>query len=108
MPERLADLWDYAQQAHCDYSGVGCSKSERRLLNNLCRLHQEWLRDRKPQSPRGLQIDDHVKRRWTLNWQVARVRAFEDLVHIRGRTAIEPLDVLTVDEESARLDIGCR
>jgi hypothetical protein len=56
----------------------------RPLLNDLVRPRQHGRRDREAERLGGLHIDDQLERGRLLDGQVARLGAFEDLVHEVG------------------------
>jgi|RhiMethySRZTD1v2_1073278.scaffolds.fasta_scaffold969932_2 hypothetical protein len=55
-----------------------------RLLDYLVRTQQQFLRNRKPESPRGLEIDHQIEFRGLLNGKIARFCAAKDAVDVFG------------------------
>src|SRR5262249_47086525 len=58
---------------------------EHALLNDLVCPQQDGLGNRQPEVSGCLQIDDQLELRWVLDGQIRGLRAFENLVHVRGR-----------------------
>src|SRR5215831_13172267 len=56
--------------------------SPRGSLDHLVRQHQEMRGNGEPKGLGGLEVDDELELRGLLHWQVARLGAFEDFVHI--------------------------
>ena len=67
----------------------GCSQEsaaliEHGLLDDLCRLKQECLRDRQPKRLRCLQVDDEIEFCGLLDGEIGGLRAFQDTVDVPG------------------------
>jgi uncharacterized protein (TIGR00730 family) len=58
------------------------------LLNHLVRAKQQRLRDRNAERPGGLDIHRQLECGWTLDGQIGRLRALENLVDV-ARGALE-------------------
>ena len=59
------------------------------LFDHLIRPHQERLGNHQPEGLGGFQIDDELELGRLLNWEVAWIRAFQDLVDVdRGATVL--------------------
>src|SRR4051812_39283571 len=59
------------------------------LLDNLGGLLQDGLGDGEPQGLSGLQVDAELEPARLLDWEVSRLRALQDLVHVvRGATIV--------------------
>jgi hypothetical protein len=57
---------------------------EHELLDDLICPQQQRLRNRKSECLRGLHVDHRLEPGRLLDWQVGRLRALEDLVHVGG------------------------
>src|SRR4051812_45631753 len=73
----------------------------RRLLNDLRRLSEHLLRDAQAERLRCLQIDREVEHGRLLDWNLAGLRAFDDLVHERRRAMVQVVAIRSVAEELA-------
>ena len=59
------------------------------LLDDLIGAGEKCGRHIEADRPGGLEIDDQLKPRGLLHWQVGRVGALQDLVHIDCATAVQ-------------------
>jgi hypothetical protein len=60
-----------------------------RSLDHFIRSHQNLLRNRETDLLRSLEIDHQLKLRRLLDGKLGGLCAFQDLVHVRGCTAID-------------------
>ena len=60
---------------------------EHALFDDLIRALQYGLRNRQPQRLRGLEVDHQVELGRLFHGKIGRLRAFQDLVHVRGGVA---------------------
>src|SRR5215471_10786372 len=66
------------------------------LLNHFIRTRQHGWRDCQTDLLGGFQIDNELKLRRLLNRKIARVGAFENLIHVGSRTAIQIANIHTI------------
>ena len=66
---------------------------------------QERRRDLETERLGGLEVDDQLELCWLLDGQVSGFRAFEDLVHVHGRTAEQVEVIGTVADECSGLGV---
>ena len=74
--------------------------------DDLIRSQEHRWRDRDPERPSGLEVDDQIEFRRTLDRQVARLGAFEDTIHLARHAAEHLDDVGAVGHESAVVHKG--
>src|SRR5712692_10125771 len=84
--------------------GLHRGAGQHALLDHLICPYQDRLRDRQPERPRSLEVDDQLERGGLLDGQVRGLGAFEDLVHISGRAA-ERIDIIRpIGQEATGVD----
>src|SRR5262249_2681672 len=62
-------------------------------------------RDREAEGFGGLEIDDELELGGVLDGKLRRLGAVQDLVDVRGRLPVQPIEVWSVGHEAAGLDI---
>src|SRR5437879_3394830 len=72
-------------------------------LDNFVRPLQQGRRNRQAEGLGGLEVDDQLESRGLLDWQLARLRASENLVRIDGTAAEEIVVVRAVAHQATRL-----
>src|SRR5712691_2020429 len=72
-----------------------------RSLNHFIRTCQNRRRQRQAEGLGGLHVDDQLELRWLLDWQVAWLRSFENLVHVCGGVPVHRGEIRRVGDESA-------
>src|SRR5213594_3627521 len=75
-----------------------------RSLDDLVGSDQERLRDRQAQRPGGLEIDDQLELGWLLDGEVARLRTFQDSIHVVRRAPVDGGKACPVGEEPSGLN----
>src|SRR6266446_5529557 len=77
-------------------------------LNDLIRPQQHRPRDRQPERPGGLQVDDELELRGLLPWKIIGLGALQNLVHVGGRPPKQPGEILPVRHEAVRVSVTSR
>src|SRR3989304_522871 len=72
-------------------------------FDHLVGAQQQFLRDGESERPRGPAVDDHLEFRGLLYWEVARLGALEDFVHIGGCAPVMIGEVLPIIHQAAGL-----
>src|SRR5574342_594443 len=75
------------------------------LFDHLVRALQQRLRDFQTERLRGLEVDDQLELGGLLDWQLARLRAPEDLVHIDGAAPVEIVPIRGIAHQAASLHV---
>src|ERR1044071_212614 len=74
-------------------------------MNYLVRTRQHLVRDRQTDLLRRFKVYDEVEFRWLLNRKVGGLCAFQNLVHIGGRTPAQVVIARAVVHQPAGFDI---
>ena len=82
-PDLDADTW----MCSLRYLPRPCTALRCPLLDHLVRLEEERRRDREPEHPGGLEIDDQLELHGLLHRQVRRLGALQNLVHVDSSAA---------------------
>src|SRR5688500_9683604 len=75
--------------------------AKRRLLDELGGLEQDRRGDGQPEDLSGLEVEHKLELRGLLDWQIAWLRALENLVDVGGRTTVPGDPVRPVGQQPA-------
>src|SRR5215813_4222744 len=76
-----------------------------RSLDDLVGSHEDGLRNRQAQRLGGLEVDHQLELRRLLNRKIFGLRALQDLVHEDRCSAPDVVDVSTIRDQAAGVDI---
>src|SRR5262249_32494179 len=78
-----------------------CTGAKRCLLENLVGACEQRSRDPEAERPSGLEIEGKPKHRWLFEWQVRRLRPFEDTIYEGGHACEAFIQIRTVRHQAA-------